>query len=157
MCACMDEATHDFIRDLGLKLTQSEAEPDHQALGWRRYSLGSTSVAEDPAWAVAYHGAARRYVPHIVAGGFRSTPGLGVYVSPSLGYASHPRYSAIEERSGRHYQLVLEVRVDQAKVLGRGPGTLDGFLDAGLEWRVLPEGLLISGIMVRCTDDHHGA
>jgi hypothetical protein len=53
-------------------------------------------------WPVAYHGTSSKAIFSIFANGFKSFPGCwiasnekAVYLTPSIVYASHPRYAKI--------------------------------------------------------------
>mmetsp|Transcript_20701 Transcript_20701/g.66185 ORF Transcript_20701/g.66185 Transcript_20701/m.66185 type:complete len:191 (-) Transcript_20701:135-707(-) len=67
---------------------------------------------------ILYHGTAAKVVPKILNSGLKPTKcqlshgGKAVYLTPSIRYAAHPRYSRVySDAQGCYYQLVLEVRV----------------------------------------------
>lgn len=98
----------------------------------------------------------------ILATGLRSATGAFswntpvAYLSPSILYASHPRYAKIHETpDGQYFQTVLHVRVDPTRVHHEGGPTIgdrDAFSDPHLgtsyqnvEWLVKPKDVRIRG------------
>lgn len=74
-----------------------------------------------PSWHTLYHGTLAQNIHKIIENGFRvrqcqhGFPAL--YLSPSINYSSHPRYARVIVLNDMFYQFVLEVRVDNRKVI----------------------------------------
>ncbi|ETO25762.1 hypothetical protein RFI_11374 [Reticulomyxa filosa] len=103
-------------------------------VGWKRYSLRVADAESDEdfyerfkGWHIAYHGTQYKFGLAIILSGLAITRGgdynSGLYASPSITYAAHPRYSSIEkidpknrfyfsEQGNANYvQMVLELRI----------------------------------------------
>lgn len=83
---------------------------------WRRFSLKRN--LKDEFWqkfSIMYHGTVPKYAGLISRNGFKPTlcqhDRMAVYLTPSIWYASHPRYSKVITYDGDFYQVVLECRV----------------------------------------------
>ena len=156
-------------------------------VGWRRYGIdvGMTSSEFEEAygdWPVAYHGTAGHLAWTILLAGLQASgegcylnPGEGcVYLSPSIEYCGHPRYSRVWKIKNQYVQMVLQVRVKETRIFERKPETLlkenekaiiidPNFKDnRELEWMIKwppggkitsLDGLLIYGLMLRVTDE----
>jgi hypothetical protein len=103
--------------------------------GWRRYSIMVAPTAEEfdkryGGWAVAYHGT-KNYVAMsmLLNGLISSKSGCGIsgsfekaiYVSPSITYAAHPRYSRVWKVRDFYIQMVLQVRVNPTRISKKTP------------------------------------
>ena len=91
-----------------------------------------------------------------------------VYVTPSIVYASHPRYAKIKKWKGKYIQLILQLRINKSMFIKK-PGTLENafsnqnqvdlnYDNKVLEWvckwnknRELTkhDGILVYGIMLK--------
>jgi hypothetical protein len=165
-------------------------EPYFCPEGWRRYGIdvGMTSSQFEAAygdWPVAYHGTAGHLAWTILLSGLQASgSGVyldagegGVYLSPSIEYCGHPRYSTIWKIKNQYVQMVLQVRVKKwgpNKQLNfiRMPETLlkpahkstvidSNFKNDEMEWIIgcspgekisSLDGLLVYGLMLRVTD-----
>lgn len=145
--------------------------------GWARFALTCPEITALEAWPVAYHGTTLPRALLIAAEGFRypsswrevahgqvySSTKQTIYCTPSIEYASHPVYSALQEaRRGTWLQVVLQVRVRPAKFSPQ-PGTLgnkhwprDVRIDPhfptleGLEWLIEdPSDVIVTGLLLR--------
>ena len=135
-------------------------------------------------WPVAYHGTRSNSLNSILEQGFRpSTSGCflhemkGMHIvnlSPSIEYAGHPRYAEPVHRGNSWVQVVLQVRINPQLLVVKRQGTLPGalpsdptpadphFSNTELEWLLtaLPgthlsaTDIVVSGIMLRVTDEH---
>ena len=67
-----------------------------------------------------YHGTDSRVVSLIIKDGFKPSEcqhGVkAVYLSPSIKYSAHPRYSKVVQTGSKYFQVVLEVRVKASLV-----------------------------------------
>ena len=97
-----------------------------------------------------------------------------VYLSPSIEYCAHPRYTSAQSRGNHFLQVLLQVRVNPALHYEKEPGTLPGafpkqsrvdphFKNLELEWLVRADtnayvtpldGIVPYGLMLRFTDEH---
>ena len=167
-------------------------QPYYCPVGWKRWSF---HVAEDfykkfKGWCICYHGTKFEYGLAILLGGLkpagRNEHGDGIYTTPSINYACHPRYAevkAIESSSrskffprGKYAQFVLECRVHPNNIKKIVGETLDAsgtvidpnISNTEIEWVVNHQNkdvvdfndpnasVICTGIMVRITDDHPG-
>ncbi|CAM2729363.1 unnamed protein product [Rotaria socialis] len=155
--------------------------------GWKRYSL---KVADNEAefdrlwgtWHIVYHGTKGEFVGAIIQSGLKvSTSGCylkrpSVYVSPSIEYCAHPRYSRIWQKpgSGKYHQLVFQCRINPRVVSNENvhPETLlrdktvlidPNFTNKELEWVIpsanredeyIADDIVCYGLMVRSSDEH---
>eukprot|EP00486_Rosalina_sp_Unknown_P013232 CAMPEP_0201591894 /NCGR_PEP_ID=MMETSP0190_2-20130828/189932_1 /ASSEMBLY_ACC=CAM_ASM_000263 /TAXON_ID=37353 /ORGANISM="Rosalina sp." /LENGTH=194 /DNA_ID=CAMNT_0048050405 /DNA_START=1310 /DNA_END=1892 /DNA_ORIENTATION=- len=83
-------------------------EPYFCPKGWKRYALDISDAAYNfdskyDDWPIAYHGAQYDFAGMITMTGLRCSKdgggtgchGAGVYLSPSIKYVSHPRYTCV--------------------------------------------------------------
>lgn len=105
--------------------TEEQPYPYYCPHGWRRFSFKVEQTRygfdtfEDTF--VMYHGCRPENVQKIQANGFkvsrcqhRDKDGElidGVYTTPTLRYAEHPRYARVVIHEGRYFQTVVELRV----------------------------------------------
>ena len=143
---------------------------------WYRLSLqvDPSSLPDwGPNWHTLYHGTHPQNIHKIIENGFlirQCQHGFpAMYVSPSILYSSHPRYSRVVVHDEAFFQFVLEVRVDVRKLqpmkkretLSVGTvGDIDShfpdnenleFLFKGEEGKFLKpqQGVVVTGVMVR--------
>ena len=157
--------------------------------GWFRYSLKVSKSSEEfdrkySDWPVVYHGTSSLNLMNILKIGFKmsSAPGCiahgqGLYLSPSIEYSAHNRYSKVMKiKNGKYYiQTVFQCRVNPRSFI-RGRETLlketmksevidSNFKNDQIEWVITPEkldelreqkqdALVIYGIMIRITKQH---
>jgi hypothetical protein len=162
-------------------------EPYYCPAGWRRYGIdvGMTSSQFEAAygeWPVAYHGTAGHLAWTILLAGLQAS-GTGcflktgegcVYLSPSIEYCGHPRYSTVWKIKNQYVQMVLQVRVKKQLIFDKKPETLlnqdskETVIDSNfkdnkeMEWLIRwppgkkitsLDGLLVYGLMLRVTDN----
>lgn len=160
-------------------------------VGWQRWSLYVTDHFDEKfnGWCIAYHGTKFAHGLSILLSGLKpainDAHGPGIYVTPSIIYAAHPRYSEvrlIDERhrrffkAGKYVQFVLECRVHPDNIVKIGEETLgvkncsiDSNVDnAEIEWCINAHGktivdfndpeasIVCTGILKRVTSDHPG-
>lgn len=100
-----------------------------------------------------------------------------VYLSPSVEYCAHPRYTSVQNRGNHYIQVLLQVRVNPALHYEKKPGTLPGanastglnrradphIENRELEWLVRADrnayltpidGIVPYGLMMRITNEH---
>ncbi|CAF4161368.1 unnamed protein product, partial [Adineta steineri] len=166
--------------------------PYYCPVGWKRYALYFTYNYDDrfKGWSICYHGTKFSYGLSILLSGLKPATaiehGAGIYVSPSIIYSSHPRYSEIKEikpseetnffQGGQYVQFMLQCRVHPTNVIKIGPETLrvgnttiDSNIDnKSIEWVIDTKGkyivdfndpdavIVCTGIMIRVTDKHPG-
>jgi hypothetical protein len=112
--------------------------------------------------------------------------GDGIYATPSVNYAAHPRYSEVKLiesstrkkffKSGKYVQFVLECRAHPSNIikvgeetLGAGNTTIDPNIHSSIiEWVINHHGksivdfndpdspIVCTGILTRVTDEHPG-
>ncbi|CAF4307972.1 unnamed protein product [Rotaria sp. Silwood2] len=167
-------------------------QPYYCPVGWKRYSL---YVADDfreefKGWCICYHGTKFEYGLSILLSGLKSAKdqahGPGIYTSPSIIYASHPRYAEIKlvESSvendffekGQFIQFVLECRVLPKNIKIKcetlrvhNQAIIDvNISNDKIEWLIDthrkdlmnfndPNSVIFcTGIMIRVTDNHPG-
>ncbi|CAF1306313.1 unnamed protein product, partial [Didymodactylos carnosus] len=107
------------------------SKPYYCPVGWKIYSFYITKTPQDSyqkfkGWCICYHGTKFQYgLAILLLSGLKlanqAAHGAGVYFSPSINYACHPRYSDVQQipseyqtdfsKSGRYLQFVLECRV----------------------------------------------
>ena len=167
------------------------SEPYYCPLGWKRYSFYVTDNFDEKfkGWCICYHGTKFRYGLSILLSGLkpamRNEHGSGIYATPSINYASHPRYSevkVIESKHRKHFkmgnflQFVLECRVHPSNIKKKERQTLDAqntIIDYNInndiiEWVIDNKNkdildfndpnseIICTGIMTRVTDNHPG-
>lgn len=100
-----------------------EQFPYYVPSNWYRLSLEVSYTALPdwgPNWHTLYHGTHPQNIHKILENGFlvrkcqHGFPAL--YLSPSIHYSSHPRYSRVVVHNNAFFQFVLEVRVDIRKL-----------------------------------------
>jgi len=145
--------------------------------GWCRFALKTDSAAWQE-WSIAYHGTIGSHVALIISTGFKATVcqhhAPYAYFSPSIVYASHPRYSRVMKHQFGNQrlwlQVVLEVRIRPGAValvrgetLGAGKVVIDpNQCNTKLEMLVAPsrgnyietDKVIATGIMFRALDRH---
>ncbi len=112
-------------------------QPYYCPIGWQRYSFHLTDrfYEKFKGWCVCYHGTKFAYGLSILLSGLTPAKaadhGAGIYATPSITYAAHPRYSEVREiestheksffKGGRYVQFLLQCRVhpDNIKKIGR--------------------------------------
>ncbi|CAF3376137.1 unnamed protein product [Rotaria sp. Silwood2] len=115
-------------------------QPYYCPVGWKRYSLyvANNFPEKFKGWCICYHGTKFKYGLSILLSGLKTAKdkahGPGIYTSPSIIYASHPRYaeikfveSSVENdyfRKGQYMQFVLECRVHPNNIKKKGRETL---------------------------------
>lgn len=157
--------------------------------GWFRYSLKVTKSSAEfdkkySEWPVVYHGTSSLNLMNILKIGFKmsSAPGCiahgqGLYLSPSIEYSAHNRYSKVMKiKNGKYYiQTVFQCRVNPRSFIRRGETLLKetmkselidpNFKNNQIEWVITPgkldelrdkkeDALVIYGIMIRITKQH---
>jgi hypothetical protein len=122
---------------------RGEKYPSHNHVyicpnGWTRCGLRvegfDALCSADYGWPVCYHGTASTLAAQILSTGLRGTPNLChavkpgasyVYLTPCIEYAAHPRYSKpLKLKDGRYLQMILQCRVNPAKIDKIGSETL---------------------------------
>jgi hypothetical protein len=165
-------------------------KPYYCPVGWQRWSLYVTDQFDTKfkGWCIGYHGTKFSYGLSILLSGLKPADvhalGEGVYLTPSINYAAHPRYSEIKlieskERkkffkSGKYIQFVLECRVHPSNIITIGPQTLrvsKTTIDPNInnhiiEWVIDTHGkkildfndpyspIVCTGLLTRVTDEH---
>lgn len=121
-----------------------------------------------------YHGTQGRNVAPIIRNGFLPNQCQhdckAVYLSPSIVYASHPRYARVYQHGDRYYQIVLQVRVLNEKIYSEVHAFVGETMAVGGKFEIdehFPqnqnleflyksdtavgsEGIIVTGIMMRC-------
>ncbi|CAM4930550.1 unnamed protein product [Rotaria socialis] len=167
-------------------------QPYYCPVGWKRFSLYVTDnfYGKFKGWCICYHGTKFAYGLSILLSGLkpatRIAHGAGVYATPSVKYACHPRYAEvrlIEEqhrskifKSGSYMQYVLECRVHPDNIEKIGKETLNARSTAidpnisneSIEWVINHQNknivdfndpkssIVCTGILMRVTDNHPG-
>jgi len=159
--------------------TGSARFPYHVPIGWRRFSVkaeasyGSFKTFENSC--IMYHGLRPENVTKIIRNGFiprKCQHGAkAVYLTPSIIYASHPRYAKVIFQGGRYFQVALEVRLwtqvlnDKSKVEFCGEtlsvqnrctidpnvsnDELEVIVKSGADFVTPQDGLAVTGVLVR--------
>ncbi|UJR19161.1 hypothetical protein I4U23_022291 [Adineta vaga] len=166
--------------------------PYYCPIGWKRYSFYVTDnfVQKFNGWSICYHGTRFTYGLSILLSGLapakHAEHGPGIYATPSIIYASHPRYSEVKHiesteekeffKEGNYIQFVLQCRVHPDHIIKIGKETLKASsanIDSNIkndviEWIIKtadnsivdfndPNATIIcTGLMVRVTDNHPG-
>ncbi|CAF1077291.1 unnamed protein product [Adineta ricciae] len=110
-------------------------------VGWKRWSFYVTEKFYDKfkGWSICYHGTKFSYGLAILLSGLKPAErvalGQGIYTTPSINYACHPRYAEVKLiesstnntffKSGKYVQFVLECRVHPSNIILKGPETLN--------------------------------
>ncbi|CAF3815248.1 unnamed protein product [Rotaria sp. Silwood1] len=167
-------------------------KPYYCPVGWQRWSFYVTDNFDKKfnGWCIGYHGTKFSYGLSILLSGLKPAEidahGAGVYATPSVNYAAHPRYSEVKLiesstrkkffKSGKYVQFVLECRVHPSNIkkvdretLGAGNTTIDpNISNAIIEWIIDHHGksivdfndpdssVICTGILTRVTDEHPG-
>lgn len=167
-------------------------QPYYCPIGWKRASLYVTDDFDGKfkGWCICYHGTKFAYGLSILLSGLKPATirahGTGIYVTPSINYACHPRYAEVKLidtkhgsrifKSGKYIQYVLECRVhpDNIKKIKRETlGAHNNNIDSNIsndyiEWIIDEQGksivdfndpdssIVCTGIMMRITDEHPG-
>lgn len=165
--------------------------PYYCPVGWKRWSFYVTDNFDTKfsGWCIGYHGTKFEYGLSILLNGLKPARaaelGPGVYATPSIIYACHPRYAEIKVipagarkffKTGQYVQFVLECRVNPSDINRIGCETLHAknfridpnIRNEAMEWvvnhhnkRILdfndPDSPIVcTGLMIRVTDDHPG-
>ncbi|CAF4705262.1 unnamed protein product [Rotaria sp. Silwood1] len=167
-------------------------QPYYCPVGWKRYALYVTDHFPEKfkGWCKCYHGTKFSYGLSILLCGLkpadRAQHGNGIYATPSIIYACHPRYSEIKRiitpeqkkvfKSGEYIQFVLECRVHPTSIKRIAEETLgasDTIIDSNIsnniiEWVIDDQNkdivdfndpdasIVCTGLMIRVTDNHPG-
>lgn len=166
-------------------------KPYYCPVGWQRWSFYVTDDFDTKfrGWCIGYHGTKFEHGLSILLNGLKpadiAVHGKGVYLTPSVNYAAHPRYSEVREidpsksekffKLGKYIQFVLECRVhpDSFKVKPETLGADETIIDPNIsnniiEWVVDtknkkiidfndPNSIIIcTGLLIRITDKHPG-
>lgn len=170
-------ASHTFWK--GRLASSPVLYPYYVPNNWYRLSLKvNQTILPDwgPNWHTLYHGTHPQNIHKILENGFRvrqcqhGFPAL--YLSPSITYCAHPRYSRVIVHNNAFYQFVLEVRVDVRKLqpmkkretLSVGTqGDIDSHFPNNEDLEFLfraknenfikpEEGVVLTGVMIRKTN-----
>ena len=167
-------------------------QPYYCPIGWKRYSFYVTDNFDEKfqGWCICYHGTKFAYGLSILLSGLkpaeRNEHGAGIYATPSINYAAHPRYSEVKLietkhqrkffQNGKYVQFVLECRVHPNNIQSIEKETLDGkntIIDSNInnniiEWIIdnknkdlvdfndPDSSIICTGLMIRLTDNHPG-
>jgi hypothetical protein len=167
-------------------------KPYYCPVGWQRSSFYVTEnfYGKFKGWSICYHGTKFAHGLSILLNGLkpaeRAEHGAGIYATPSINYACHPRYAEVKKipssarkkifKSGKYVQFVLECRVHPKNITTIGRETLaakDTTIDSNIsndiiEWLIHTQGkdivdfndpdatIICTGILIRVTDDHPG-
>ncbi|CAF1340775.1 unnamed protein product [Rotaria sordida] len=167
-------------------------KPYYCPIGWQRRSFYVTEnfYEKFKGWCICYHGTKFSNGLSILLSGLkpaeRNEHGDGIYVTPSINYACHPRYSEVKFiesssqrkffKSGNYVQFALECRVHPnnineiaSETLGARGTTIDANITNDIiEWVINhqnktvvdfndPEASIVcTGLLTRVTDDHPG-
>ena len=167
-------------------------KPYYCPVGWKRWSFFVTEHFDKrfKGWCISYHGTKFEYGLSVLLSGLKpalvTAHGAGVYATPSVRYAAHPRYAEVKAiqsstqskffPNGQYAQFVLECRVDpnSIKVIGAETLRAHGIVidpnvaNEEIEWLINSQSqpildfndptapIVCTGIMVRITDEHPG-
>ncbi|CAF3820172.1 unnamed protein product [Rotaria sp. Silwood1] len=166
-------------------------QPYYCPLGWTRWSFYVTDNFDQKfkGWCICYHGTKFEYGLSILLNGMKPAKikalGDGVYTTPSINYACHPRYAEVKPiseaarkifKSGAYIQFVLECRVYPNDIKRIGCETLrfkgaridPNIKNEAIEWVIDHKNrrnldfndptspIICTGVMIRVTDDHPG-
>ncbi|CAF4795014.1 unnamed protein product [Rotaria socialis] len=171
---------------------KGRGSPYYCPVGWKRWSFYVTDRFDEKfnGWCICYHGTKFAYGISILLNGlkpaYRHEHGAGIYVTPSINYASHPRYAEVKQipssfrntfKLGDYIQYVLECRVHPNSIKKIVLETLrcknnvridPNIENERLEWVIDtykktivdfndPESPIVcTGLMIRVTQDHPG-
>ena len=160
--------------------------------GWQRWSFYVTDRFDEKfrGCCICYHGTKFAYGLSILLSGLKPADvdahGAGIYATPSVNYAAHPRYAEVKEidtssgkkffKSGKYVQFVLECRVHPSNIKKIADETLSAsntVIDPNIsndiiEWLIDSKSkdlvdfndpnstIICTGILLRVTDDHPG-
>jgi len=118
---------HDFWQGPNNDGKDRGGKPYFCAVGWQRWSFYVTDEFDKKfnGWCIGYHGTKFEHGLSILLNGLKpakvAAHGKGVYLTPSINYAAHPRYSEIKKLTkkerehffalGEYVQFVLECRI----------------------------------------------
>ncbi|CAF3423580.1 unnamed protein product, partial [Rotaria sp. Silwood2] len=167
-------------------------QPYYCPIGWQRWSFYVTENFYEKfnGWCICYHGTKFSSGLSILLSGLKPAEiyahGAGIYVTPSINYACHPRYAEVKLiqssaqekffKSGEYVQFVLECRVHPnninniaSETLKAGSTEIDSNITNDIiEWVINhqnktvvdfndPESSIVcTGLLTRVTDDHPG-
>jgi hypothetical protein len=167
-------------------------QPYYCPVGWQRCAFYVTDnfYEKFKGWCICYHGTKFSYGLSILLSGLKPADaaehGAGIYTTPSINYACHPRYAEVKLlqssyqnkffKSGKYVQFVLECRVHPNNIkkiaketLDAGYSTIDSNINNSvIEWLINnqnksivdfndPESSIIcSALLTRVTDEHPG-
>ncbi|CAF1622807.1 unnamed protein product [Rotaria magnacalcarata] len=165
-------------------------KPYYCPIGWKRWSFYVTDNFDQKfsGWCIGYHGTKFEYGLSILLNGLKpaniAALGAGIYFTPSIAYASHPRYSEVKAipvaarknfKSGKYIQYVLECRVHPSSIKRIGCETLaaaakidPNIKNEDIEWVIDNQNkeivdfndpsspIVCTGLMIRITDEHPG-
>ncbi len=167
-------------------------KPYYCPIGWQRWSFHVTDTFDTKfnGWCICYHGTKFKYGLAILLSGLKPADndehGRGIYTTPSINYACHPRYSEVKQidsaagkkffKSGKYIQFVLECRVhpnnilkEEKETLGAYNTTIDPNIDNSIiEWVINNQNkslvdfndpnssIICTGLLTRVTDEHPG-
>lgn len=166
--------------------------PYYCPLGWSRYSFYVCENFDQKfkGWCICYHGTKFHCGLSILLSGLKpatdTAHGGGIYTSPSIIYACHPRYSEVKKieipesngffKNGHYVQFVLQCRVHPRNRKLVGSETLkigDTVIDPNIsnniiEWVIDTKGkdvidfndpdasIICTSLLIRVTDSHPG-
>ncbi|CAF3297878.1 unnamed protein product [Rotaria sp. Silwood2] len=167
-------------------------KPYYCPVGWQRWSFYVTDNFDKKfkGWCIGYHGTKFAHGLSILLSGLKPAEidqhGAGIYATPSVNYAAHPRYSEVKLiesstrkkffKSGKYVQFVLECRVHPSNIVKEDKETLNAvnttidpnINNAYIEWVINSHGksivdfndpdssIICTGILTRVTDEHPG-
>lgn len=166
-------------------------QPYYCPVGWKRWSFYVCDNFDKKfsGWCICYHGTKFAYGLSILLNGMKPAEikalGDGIYTTPSIIYASHPRYAEVMPipssarnifKSGAYIQYVLECRIRPASIKKIGCETLrvqtiridPNIRNEAIEWVIDNNNqsivdfndpkspIVCTGLMIRITDDHPG-
>ena len=166
-------------------------QPYYCPVGWKRWSFYVCDNFDKrfSGWCICYHGTKFAYGLSILLNGMKPAQikalGEGIYTTPSIIYASHPRYAEVMPipssarnffKSGAYIQYVLECRIHPDSIKTIGCETLRAKMtridpnirNEAIEWVIDHNNqsivdfndpnspIVCTGLMIRVTDDHPG-
>ncbi|UJR08049.1 hypothetical protein I4U23_012326 [Adineta vaga] len=165
-------------------------KPYYCPVGWQRRSFYVTDNfnTQFHGWCIGYHGTKFAHGLSILLNGLKAADvkahGSGVYLTPSVNYAGHPRYAEVKPiessnqnkffKTGKYVQFVLECRVHPESIkkigsetLGTDNCTIDPNISNDcIEWLIDCQGesfldfndpqcpIVCTGVLTRITDNH---
>ncbi|CAF1568893.1 unnamed protein product, partial [Rotaria sordida] len=166
-------------------------KPYYCPVGWQRCSFYVADRFRERfrGCCICYHGTKFEYGLAILLSGLKPAGaiahGPGIYATPSIIYAAHPRYAEIKEiepkhqneyfKNSKYIQFVLECRVHPSNIkigcetLGAGAATIDpNISNQKIEWVIETNGknivdfndvnaeIVCTGLMIRATQEYPG-